>query len=336
MEVQTPHRKIIVIGGSAGSGAALRAILPAIPGDLRAAIFVMMHRTLIGGVDYVPIDLDRCGTFRAILPRDGEFLEDGRLYVAPVGWYLLIKRTVVRLERKLPGPSRNDIDRLFESAAISHGSDVIGVLLSGMLADGTAGLWDIRKHGGTTIVQDQTEAQCPSMPQSAMKDVPIDYCLRASEIGPLLRDLVRSSIPKPALKHGRIMIVEDDWLISADLEGQLNDLGYEVVANVVSGEEALSKAESMKPDVAIMDVRLVGTMKGTEVAIHLRERFRIPSIFLTAYCDMETLSAARSSMACAFLSKPHHASELNSAIQLALSGRESPLWQTGIAPKKVL
>jgi chemotaxis response regulator CheB len=321
--MQPPNQRIVVIGGSAGSGSAFLQILSAIPANSPIAIFVALHRTLIGGVDYVPSAMNGCRTLKASIARDGEIIEGGRIYVAPADQLLLIERSTVRLERLEPSPSRRDIDVLFESAALSHGSQVIGVLLSGMLSDGTAGFWHIRKHGGTTIAQAPTEAPYPSMPQSAMKDVPVDYCLPASEIGLKLRDLVESRAPKPTLKHGRILIVEDDYLISADLESQLRDLGYEVAAIAVSGEEALEKAASAAADVAIMDVRLRGTMKGTEAAMHLRERFQIPSIFLTAYSDLETLAAARASMPCALLSKPHHATELNFAIQLALNAREN-------------
>lgn len=199
MDVRTPNRKIIVVGGSAGSGPAFRLILSAVPPNLRAAIFLVIHRTLIGGVDYVPSSLNRCATLEARLARNGEAIEDRRVYVAPVGQYLLIERTRVGLERILPGPSRNGIDRLFESAAISHGNQVIAVLLSGMMNDGTSGLWQVRKRGGTTIVQDPTEAQFPSMPQIALKDVPVDYCLRASEIAGKLWDLVQTPSPRPNL-----------------------------------------------------------------------------------------------------------------------------------------
>jgi chemotaxis response regulator CheB len=80
------------------------------------------------------------------------------------------------------------------------------------------------------------------MPRSAMEGVPVDYCLRTFEIGPKLLDLVSSSASKPAPRPGRIMIVEDDALISGDLERQLSDLGYQLSAVAVSGEEALRKA----------------------------------------------------------------------------------------------
>src|SRR6516225_6403239 len=128
MEVEAPNRKIIAIGGSAGSSSAFPQILAAIPADLRAAIFVVLHRTLIDGVDYVPSALNRCGTLRASLARDGEIFEDGRIYVAPAKRHLLIEANTVRLEHMQAAQPRKDIDRFFESAALSHGSQVIGVL----------------------------------------------------------------------------------------------------------------------------------------------------------------------------------------------------------------
>jgi CheY-like chemotaxis protein len=161
------------------------------------------------------------------------------------------------------------------------------------------------------------------MPQNAMKDVPVDYCLRAEEIGPRLRELVEGSAQEPVFRVGRIMIVEDEFTIAADLEAQLTDLGYEVAASVVSGEDALERAAVLRPDVVIMDVHLAGKMRGTETASQLRDRFRIPTVFLTAYADLETLSAARACTPSGFISKPHRAAELNFAIQLALGANEN-------------
>ena len=213
-----PNRKIIVIGGSAGSGKFIREILIGLPADLEAAIFVAVHRSLVGGVDYLPTSLDRIGTLPVNLASDGDRIETGRVYVAPSEGYLLIERDLIRIERSEPRPSRDNVDAMFRSAAMNHSDTVVGVLLSRMLSDGTAGFWQIRKHGGVTIAQDPREAQYASMPQSAMKDVPVDYCLPASEIALKLRELVRSSARQPALRKGRVMIVEDEWLIASDLE----------------------------------------------------------------------------------------------------------------------
>ena len=123
-------------------------------------------------------------------------------------------------------------------------------------------------------------------------------------------------------KKGRILIVEDDWLLATELENQLRELGYEIAAKASSGEDALSSATSTMPDVVIMDIRLGGKIKGTEAALWLTERFHLPIIFLTAYADADTLSAARASHPHALIAKPHHASELNFAVQLALDSRK--------------
>src|SRR5215831_6863622 len=113
-----------------------------------------------------------------------------------------------------------------------------------MLSDGSAGFWEIHKRGGVTISQHPADAQWSAMPQNAMKDVPVHYCLRTAEIGPKLRELVEGSSSPPLFAKGRVMIVEDELIVAADLEAQLTDLGYEVVASVDSGEAALATAGS--------------------------------------------------------------------------------------------
>jgi two-component system chemotaxis response regulator CheB len=78
----------------------------------------------------------------------------------------------------------------FRSAAVAYGERVVGVLLSGMLDDGASGLWEIARHGGATIAQDPEEAPFPSMPETALHSLPVDYQMRAAEIAPLLCRLV--------------------------------------------------------------------------------------------------------------------------------------------------
>jgi chemotaxis response regulator CheB len=222
-----------------------------------------------------------------------------------------------------PSPRQlRSIDALFKSAAQAHRERVVGVLLSGMMDDGTAGCWEIRKHGGVTIAQDPGEAAYPSMPQSAMKNVPVDYCIRMSEIAAKLKDLVAGLAVPPRSQTARVMIVEDEWMLASELERQLTELGYTVVATVASGEQALGIAASTMPDMVLMDVGLAGKMKGTEAALHLWEQFQLPIVFLTARADQETLAAAQPSMPYAFLSKPHNAGQLHSALQLALGRRQ--------------
>jgi two-component system chemotaxis response regulator CheB len=97
--------------------------------------------------------------------------------------------------RVVRGPKENRhrpaIDPLFRSAARSYGTRTVGIVLSGMLDDGTAGLMAIKRRGGLAIVQRPSEALYPSMPQSALNHVHVDYCLPIDEIGPLLVSLTR-------------------------------------------------------------------------------------------------------------------------------------------------
>jgi two-component system chemotaxis response regulator CheB len=181
-----PKRDIIVVGTSAGGIEALRALIGALPADLPASVFIVLHTSpespgLLAGI------LDRFGKLQATSARDGERIRPGRIYVAPPDRHLLIEPGVVRTTR---GPKENRfrpaVDPLFRSAAQTYGPRVIGVILTGYLDDGTAGLWTVKHLGGTTIVQDPDDALVPFMPLNALAHVEVDYCLALEEIAPLL------------------------------------------------------------------------------------------------------------------------------------------------------
>jgi chemotaxis response regulator CheB len=182
----------------------------------------------------------------------------------------------------------------------------VGVLLSGTMNDGTAGFWEICRLGGVTIAQDPNEAEYPSMPQNAMQGAPVDYCLPLAEIAVKLKELVAGVATPPTSQTASVMIVEDEWLLVSELERQLTELGYTVVATVASGEQALGMASSAAPDIVLMDVGLAGRMKGTEAAVRLWEEFQIPIVFLTARVDQETARVGASLHAiCISCEAPH-------------------------------
>lgn len=184
-----PTRDIIVIGASVGGIEALRAIAGGLPKDLPAAVFVVLHTSPEAPGILADI-LDRAGALPASFAADGEHILPGRIYVAPPDKHLVIEPNRVRLTR---GPKENRfrpaVDPLFRSAAQVYGPRVIGVILTGYLDDGTAGLWAVKQLGGTTVVQDPHEALAPSMPASAMRQVRVDHCLPVEEIAPLLVSL---------------------------------------------------------------------------------------------------------------------------------------------------
>jgi len=157
---------IIVIGTSAGGVDALVKVVSALPGDLPAALFVVLHVSADSS-SMLPTILSRSGPLPAIHPEDGTPFVHGTIYVAPPDNHLMLESGKVRVVR---GPKENrqrpSVDPLFRSAALTYGPRVTGVILTGALDDGTAGLLAIKHSGGVAIVQAPYEALYASMPLS--------------------------------------------------------------------------------------------------------------------------------------------------------------------------
>jgi two-component system, chemotaxis family, protein-glutamate methylesterase/glutaminase len=182
-------RDIIVIGASAGGVEALALLARTLPSDLAAAIFVVVH-VAPWAPSGLPQILSRNGPLPAWHARNHERIEHGRIYVAPPDYHLLLEQDHTFLWK---GPKENRfrpaINPLFRSAANSYAERVTGIVLTGALDDGTAGLWSISRQGGVALVQDPDEALVSDMPRSALEHVASAYVARISEMGPLLRRL---------------------------------------------------------------------------------------------------------------------------------------------------
>ena len=188
---------IIVVGASAGGVEALGDLVSCLPPDLPAAVFVVLHIPAYGA-SVLPGILSRRGPLPALHPADGETIQNGRIYVAPPDHHLLLEKGgTVRLTR---GPHENGhrpaVDTLFRSAARAYGPRVIGVVLTGTLDDGTAGLQAIKRRGGLAVVQDPEDALFASMPRCAIEGVRVDTVAPLAEIGPILDRMAR--LPAPA------------------------------------------------------------------------------------------------------------------------------------------
>lgn len=126
---------------------------------------------------------------------DSEPIVCNRIYVAPPDRHLILEKGFVRVT---PGPKENRfrpaVDPLFRSAAYIYGSRVIGIVLSGALDDGTAGLWTIKSRGGVTIVQDPEDAEVPSMPENALQAVEVDYRVSVAEMSEMLTKLTTEKV----------------------------------------------------------------------------------------------------------------------------------------------
>lgn len=182
-------RDIVVIGASAGGIAALQRLVRQLPAKLRASLLVVQHISP-DGPSLLPQILSRAGALPARFPEDGERPQPGIIYVAPPDRHLILERDTIRLIR---GPQENlhrpAIDPLFRSAAAAYGPRVAGIILSGMLDDGAAGLNTVKACGGVTIAQDPDDAAYPDMPRNAIRMTKVDHVLPLDSIAQLIEQL---------------------------------------------------------------------------------------------------------------------------------------------------
>jgi two-component system chemotaxis response regulator CheB len=186
-----PGRFIVVIGASAGGVEALSELIGALPPDLPASIFVVIHSSP-NGPGILPDILNRAGSLPVKYAADNERIVRRCVYVAPPDHHLLLQSGRVRVTR---GPQENGfrpaVDPLFRSAARAYDSRVVGVILSGALDDGTDGLALIKAAGGVAVVQNPEEAFMPSMPMAAIQNVEVDHIVALSQMAATITRAVR-------------------------------------------------------------------------------------------------------------------------------------------------
>lgn len=186
---------LIVVGTSAGGVEVLTELARGLPPGLPAAILVVMH-VPTGARSVLPELLSRSGRLLATHAQEGEPIYPGHIYVGPPDWHLVVEPGYVRLRG---GPRENGhrpaIDPLFRSAARAYGPRVVGVVLTGGLRDGVAGLMAVRAAGGIAVVQDPRDAAVAALPQSAHDIAGADYVVAARDLAPLLLRLVTQPVP---------------------------------------------------------------------------------------------------------------------------------------------
>jgi two-component system chemotaxis response regulator CheB len=240
------NRDIIVIGGSAGATAALKGILGRLPPDLPAAVFVVLH-VPARGIGMLATVAGAASRLPVVQAQTGMEIENGRIYLAAPDHHLLLARDQLVLGR---GPRENmvrpAIDPLFRSAAAQYGPRVIGVVLSGLLSDGAAGLNAIKRCGGFALVQDPADAIANEMPLRALEATTVDLCVPGAQIGDVLSDLVREeagkALPVPPELLLEVEIAAGERIGSGSLAGIANpaaltcpDCGG-VLSEVASGQ----------------------------------------------------------------------------------------------------
>lgn len=186
-------RDIVVVGTSEGGLETLDELIGQLPPGLAASLFIAQHMAPHNSGEALLRRLGRHKAFRATLAGDGDRFKPGRVYIAPPDTHLLLKpgRMLVRKGAR-ENLSRPGVDPLFRSAAVAYGPRVIGVILTGMLDDGLAGLIAVKRCGGVTVVQDPKDAAYSAMPQNALDGLRVNHCVPVARMGKLLATLVET------------------------------------------------------------------------------------------------------------------------------------------------
>ncbi|MGN6638867.1 MAG: chemotaxis protein CheB [Mucilaginibacter sp.] len=212
---------VVVIGGSAGGYQAVADLMAHVPPDLDTAFFVVVHvsRKSVGAI--LVKHIQNHTSYICRLADDNEPIQKGHLYVAPPDFHLLVKNGHMRVIR---GPHENrwrpSIDVLFRSAAAAYDSHTIGIILSGLLDDGTSGMSAIKRSGGICIVQEPHDAEFDDMPHNVLNNVAVDHSVPVAEMGYVLDDI----FSKPFL-NGKLQKIPDDVKIESEItERRITDM----------------------------------------------------------------------------------------------------------------
>lgn len=183
----TAPRFIVVIGTSAGGLTALEELVGYLKPGMRTAFFIVLHLSRKGIGDFLVHRLQRNTLLTCLIPSTNDPIREDHIYIAPPDHHLIVQKDTIIIGY---GPEENrwrpSIDVLFRSAGAAYNGHTIGIVLTGLLDDGTAGMHAIKKCGGTSIVQDPNEAEYPDMPLSVLNNMEVDHCISLSAMGDLL------------------------------------------------------------------------------------------------------------------------------------------------------
>lgn len=181
---------IIVVGASAGGLEAMTELVSNLPENIDAPVFGVLHLSKDSQPDIIVQYLQNNTGLTCRIPVDGESFKKGYFYLAPADCHMMVGKGIIHINK---GPHENrwrpSIDVLFRSAAANYDSYVVGIILTGLLDDGTSGMSAIKRCGGTTIVQEPTEASFPDMPTNVLNNVAVDYRVSIADMAYILEDL---------------------------------------------------------------------------------------------------------------------------------------------------
>lgn len=181
---------LIVVGASAGGLQAVSELVSGFPDDLDASVFVVLHMGRSSMGDIISYHLQQRTKLTCIIAVEGMKIERGFIYIAPPDHHMMIKNNMIRINKgAYENRWRPSIDVLFRSAAVNIGSRVIGIVLTGMLDDGTSGMWAIKRGGGICMVQEPSEADFADMPNNVISQVKVDYRVSIADMNYIIQDV---------------------------------------------------------------------------------------------------------------------------------------------------
>lgn len=270
------------MGASAGGVEALQQLASQLPAGFPGSLFVVLHM-LPRTRSFLPEILGRATNLPANHAEDGEKIEPGRIYIACPDLHLVLERDHVHLSR---GPKeqhhRPCVNVTFRSAALAYGERVTGIVLTGELDDGTAGLWEVKRRGGIAVVQNPENAAFPSMPLNALREVEADYTVDVSEMGALLMRLAtgqegRKSVPvEVAMEERRLTD-----LTCPDCRGTIwevyrgNNREYQCRVGHTYSPKAMFSEHFVAQEKALY-AAMVALEEGASLANRLADNFEIP------------------------------------------------------------
>jgi len=185
-----PVKNIIVIGASAGGISAVARLVATFKKEIDAAIFVVIHLSRQSNSDVILNYIQKQTSLKCQIAADGALIQNRTIYLAPSDYHLMVERDYVRVRKgAYENHWRPAIDVLFRSAALAYNSCATGIILTGLLDDGTSGMRAIKRSGGKCIIQNPAEAEFPDMPQNVLQNVDVDYSVSIEEIIYILIDL---------------------------------------------------------------------------------------------------------------------------------------------------
>ena len=197
----TGPKFIVTVGTSAGGMNALSELVAQFDKEMDIAVFIVMHLSRTSISDFLVHRLQPHTALHCEIAKEDAVIQKGHIYIAAPNQHLLVKKDKIILGR---GPEENrwrpSIDVLFRSAAVAYSSRAIGIILTGLLDDGTTGMLAIKRSSGTCIVQDPNEAEYPDMPLSVLNNIEVDHCIALSKMGDAITEILKTTpdeIPAP-------------------------------------------------------------------------------------------------------------------------------------------